>query len=61
LPLHFPFRLGKKPPRADARTLRLAKYLRQGTANAQGKNPEGLDMNALEADLSEIENAPRAH
>ena len=27
-----PFRLGKRPPRLDARTLQLAKYLRQGTA-----------------------------
>jgi hypothetical protein len=28
LSLPFPFRLGKKPPRVDSRTLQLAKYLR---------------------------------
>jgi hypothetical protein len=27
--------------------------------NTQGKNPEGLDMAVLEADLSQLQSAPR--
>jgi hypothetical protein len=55
LPLSFPFRLGKKPSRADARTLRLAKYLRQGLARrgetALAPAPPATDNGAVELDV----------